>query len=188
MEFKQDKSIVITTETPIELEILIKDLENILENFEMLFAQTENYTYKVSLKNKIFLRDWFLSVEGAIALIVLCLSSSLRMKPYDFELINSNVGGIYIHPFTILFHADHAKIIHPIQVSNFFLREQIERIIATSMKGILQRVGEAQEGYEGLALLSYVEEKTKLSPAFIARIINEKTRKVITPKYSPMFK
>ena len=187
IEFKEDKSVVITAETPMDLQILIQELESLLKNMETQFAQTDDFSYRIYPMHRKFLKDWLLSIESSIALIVISQCSALRLNPYDFELINSQVGGIYLHPFTVLFYEDHAKVIHPIRVNNFFLREHIERTISISMRGILQRVEQAQEGLEGMALISYVEEKTKLPASLIAKIVNEKAKMVANPKYSPLF-
>ncbi len=187
IEFLEDKSALITADTPIELRLLISELENLLTNMGASFAQTEKFTYKIDPDQKEFLKNWFLSVEGGIALIVISVCEELKLSPYDFELINSAVGGIYLHPFTVLFYEDHAKVIHPVRVGNFFQRENIERAISMSMRGILQRVRQSQRGFEGLALLSYIQEKTKLAPKLIGSIINEKAQLASFPKYSPLF-
>ncbi len=186
--FKEDKSVVISSENPMDLSLLIRELESVLRNMEAQYAQTDNFTYKVSDIGRDFLKNWSLAVEGGIALIVAATCESLRLAPGNFELIDSRVGGIYLHPFTVLFEEDHAKVIHPIKVSNYLIREQIERTIAISMKGILQRVEQAQEGYEGMALLSYIQEKTDLGASLIAKTINEKSKVVRVPKHSPLFK
>lgn len=188
MEFKEDKSVVIHTQTPMDLQILITDMESLLLNLETQFAQTDKFTYKIYPMHKDFLKNWFLAIEGAIALIVIAQCELLKLKYYDFELINSEVGGIYLHPFTILFYENYAKVIHPIRVNNYFLREQIERTISTSMRTILQRVSDSRPGFEGLAITSYVQEKTKLPQDMITKLINEKAHSIRIPKYSPIFK
>lgn len=186
IELLPDKSVLITTETPLDRELLTAELEHLLEGMETRFAQTQKFTYKVTKKHKDFLKNWFFSIEGGIALIIIAKCENLKLKPYDFELINSPIGGVYLHPFTILFYDDHAKVIHPIKVSNFFLREQIEKDISMSVRGILKRVEESQRGFEGLALLSYIQERTGLSPKLIGSIINEKARMISLPKHSPL--
>ena len=187
IELKEDKSVVIYCETPLDLQLLTKELENLLLHMDAQFAQVSNFTYKIYPIHRNFLKNWFLALEGAIGLIVASQCESLRINPQDFELINSEVGGIYIHPFTILFYENYAKVIHPIRVNNYFIREQIERTISMAMRGILQRAGESRPGYEGLAISSYVEEKTKLSHDLVVKIINEKSATVRAPKYSPLF-
>lgn len=186
IELMADKSVLITTETPLDREFLIRELEELLKSMEQQFAQTQNFIYKIDGLHKDFIKNWFLSIEGGIALIIIAKCEELNLGHYDFELINSTVGGIYLHPFTILFYDDHAKVIHPIKISNFFLREQIEKTISISMNGILQRVEDSQRGFEGLALLSYVLEKTGHPPKLIGNIINEKARIVTLPKHSPL--
>lgn len=186
IELMDDKSVILTTETPLDRELLIQELEELLKKMELQFAQTQKFTYKITVKHKVFLKNWFLSIEGGIALIAIAKCEDLKLGPYDFELIDSPVGGIYLHPFTILFNLDHAKVIHPIKISNFFLREQIEKVISVSMRGILQRADESQRGFEGLALLSYIQERTGLSPKLIGNIINEKARMISMPKYSSL--
>lgn len=195
IELLEDKSVVITAQTPLDRELLTKELESLLTTMDSQFAQTPNFSYRIYPMHRNFLRNWFLALEGALALIIINQCEALRLKPYDFELINSQVGGIYLpagrqglHPFTILFYEDHAKVIHPVRVNNYFQREQIERVISISMRGILQRVGESRSGFEGLAISSYVEEKTKLPRELIVKIVNEKSSQVRAPKYSPLFK
>ena len=186
IELLWDKSVLITTETPLDLQILVVELQELLQGMGAKFAQTQKFSYKITKKHKDFLKNWFLSIEGGIALMIIAKCYELKLKPYDFELIDSKVGGLYIHPFTILFDWDHAKVIHPIRVSNFFLREKIEKDISIFMRGILQRVEDSQRGFEGLALLSYIQERTDLSPKLIGNIINEKARMVSQPKLSPL--
>lgn len=193
IELLGDQSVLITAETPIDRELIKLELERLLEKLESNFAQTQKFNYKIGNKHKDFLKNWFFSIEGGLALIIISKMPKLKLKPYDFELINSTVGGVYLpagrqglHPFTILFHDDHAKVIHPIKISNFFLREEIEKTIAQSMRGILQRAEESQRGFEGLALLSYIREKTGLPPKMIGSIIDEKSGFITLPKHSPL--
>lgn len=187
VELKNSHYLTITTETPLDLQLLIKNLEEKLESEQPKFSQTKNCIYEVTPKNRQFIKDWFLSIQGAIALITIAKCQDLKLNAYDFELLNSSIGGIYLHPHSVLFYKNYAKVIHPIRVNNYFLRREMEKTIAKSMRGILKRAGEASKGQEGLAIVSYVEDKTKFPQSFITQIISEKAKIVRLPKYSPIF-
>lgn len=52
---------------------------------------------------------------------------------------------------------------------------------------MLKNISEAQPGLEGLALMSLVEQKTKLSQKEIRTIINEKSFGIKSPLYCTFF-
>ena len=52
---------------------------------------------------------------------------------------------------------------------------------------MFRRIEQAQDGLEGLALLSMVEEKTTLQKSFITKIINDKSFQINNPIFSPFF-
>ena len=99
---KEDGNVLITVEYPLDLLLVKSELEFVLENMVARYAVTDNFVYRAGERGREFLKNWFLAVEGAIALITIAQAPQLRLKPYDFELINSGVGGIYLHPFTRL--------------------------------------------------------------------------------------
>src|SRR3990167_6130809 len=104
----------------------------------------------------------------------------------DWHLLNSTIGGIFVNPYTIVLNEDHAKVIHPINFENYYERNEIERIIAVSIKGIMERVEEADPKHLGEALLSYIKDKTGLDSKTIAEIIDRKSQGIRLATNSPL--
>ena len=156
-----------------------KELLNFLISLESKFSIPTKHNYQITPNFKAFLREYFLAFEAGLALILMFRELNRQFLTGDWHLLNSTVGGIYIKPYTIIFDEDHARVIHPINFENYYERNEVERIIAASLKGIMERVEEAQVSFRGQAMLSYIQEKTALDPKLIADIIEKKTQGIV---------
>jgi hypothetical protein len=148
--------------------------------------ESTKHRYKIPKALRKFLNEWAISLEGCLAILVMthCKAENLRKRKWG--LINSETGGIYIEPYVIKLYEDHAEVISPKTENNVKTRDEIENILAVSVRGIIERVSDSMPGYEGLAMLSYVEDKARLSKDLIARLVTRKGFSVINPKKSPL--
>ena len=162
-----------------EKEKVNAELLNFLIRLESKFSIPTKHNYQITPNFKTFLREYFLAFEAGLALILMFRILTKEFLTGDWHLLNSTVGGIYIKPYTIILDEDHARVIHPINFENYYERNEVERIIAASLKGIMERVEEAQASFRGQAMLSYIQEKTALDPKLIADIIEKKTRELV---------
>ncbi len=168
------------------IKTIIQEMIIFFDQIDKNISETPNYYYTVPSQVKPILKGLPLAFEGCIAIILMSDMQNSSWINRDWQFINSGIGGLFIDPLTLLFYTNYSKIIHPINARNFYIRDKIERTTATAVRKILQRVGEAQPGYEGLAMLSYAEEKTSISRQEIADIINQKSNQIQNPKYFPL--
>lgn len=184
---QKDGSVTIsfTQSTPV-----ITTVDQIVEFFttsEKKFLDTPTFTYKLTPALRRSLVQWALSFQGCLALLLTHDKAVSHLVDKNWHYINSPVGGLVLSHYTLFFYAHSVKIIHPTHVGNYEQRKLIEQTMTLYIRKALKRVGEAQRGMEGLALLAFVEEKTRLSQKEIAKIINEKSFGIATPKHSPFF-
>lgn len=184
---RDDGSITLSLQEPHQLLTVVDSLRDFFAQKEQGFLDTPIYHYKIPRSTRQLLQGWGLSFEGCLAIL---LMHNPKIKSYfdaNWQFINSQVGGLFISPYTIHLNIDHPKVLHPITVQNYEERKTIEQTIARTIRNMIKNITEAQPNLEGLALLSLVEEKTKLSQKEIRRIINEKSFGVKTPIYCPFF-
>lgn len=182
-----DGSIMIFIQEASTPETVVHQVRTYLEQRGQALLETNNYYYVIDEVTQRVLKEWALTVEGAIALLLVHDKKLAPLLSGEWELINSPIGGLYLAPYTLIFYEDHPKILHPIAIGNMEDRKHIEIAAASYIRKIVKRVKEAQKGQEGLALVSLLEEKTMLSIQEIASTINRKARNVMTPKRSPLF-
>ncbi|KKP95033.1 MAG: hypothetical protein US02_C0014G0002 [Candidatus Levybacteria bacterium GW2011_GWA2_36_13] len=163
-----------------------KELLNFLIKLESKFLNTPIHGYTLSPKFNNFLKEYFLAFEASLALILMFKVLNREFLTEDWHLLNSTIGGIFVNPYTIVLNEDHAKVIHPINFENYYERNEIERIIAVSIKGIMERVEEADPKHLGEALLSYIKDKTGLDSKTIAEIIDRKSQGIRLATNSPL--
>lgn len=181
---QNDGSVVILLSRPYTPETIDKIL-SVLNSSASKFLDTPNHHYEVDPNIQNILKQWFLAFQGCLGLL---LATDTEIKPYlnsQWQFINAHTGGIFFSPFTLFLYNDHPKIIHPITVRNYDARAAIEYIAAVTIRTMLKRLKEAQPGFEGLALLSMVEDKTNLTQKEIIKIINDKSYRIVNPKLSP---
>ena len=184
---QREGGIVVFVNDSGEIPGIVEKFKQIFQEIESKYATTPNFNYNIKLSDNRMLKEWFLALEGSIA-VILATTFPQGFRNTNWELINSPIGGIFMEPYTIIFNQEYPKIIHPITLKNYEDRVKVEQIVALSVRGIINRIKEAQPGYEGLAMTSYVEGKTNLERSQIAAVINEKTRLVRTPKFSPLIR
>ena len=180
-----DGSITIAA-SPALIKTITQEMIIFFNQIDENLSETSNYYYTVPSCVKPILKGLPLAFEGCIAIILMSDIQNSSWINRDWQFINSRIGGLFIEPFTLLFYTNYSKVIHPINAGNFYARDKIERTVATAVQRILQRIEEAQPGYEGLAMLSYVEEKTSMSRQEIVDIINQKSNQIQNPKYFPL--
>lgn len=180
-----DGSITVSAKSPL-IKTITQEMITFFNQIDNNISETRNYYYSVSTYVKPILKGLPLAFEGCIAII---LTSDIRNASWigkNWQFINSRIGGLFIEPFTLLFYTNYLKVIHPINAKNFYIRDKIERTAAIAVEKILERVAEAQPGYEGLAMLSYAEEITRIPTQEIVNIINQKSNQIQNPKYFPL--
>lgn len=166
-------------------------MENVISFFEKKsidFLDTPQATYMVSGDTKKILRQWFLAFEGCIG-IMLAADKKIQVlrDNIQWKFINAKTGGLYLAPYTLFFYKDYAKIIHPVTVSTIDDRLLIEKTAAHFVQQLSNRVRDAQVGFEGMAMLSLVEEKTQFDRKQILTVINDKAFYMVNPSNSPFF-
>ena len=185
IEKKDDGSLVIELYDQYTPETLRKILA-ILDEKASQFLEVPNFYYYVDKPTRDILKEWFLAFQGCLAFL-LSEHPGIKHLLSDWQFINSYAGGIYLNPFTLFLYSDHPKIIHPVTVRNYDERSMIENITAATIRAMVGRLKEAQPGYEGMALLSMVKDKTNLDQKEIVKRINDKCYGIVTPKHSPFF-
>lgn len=183
---KDDGSIAIITDSPSHIYRAIEEVGKLFAEVENQYIDTPNCYYHVSLRVKTLMKEWLLAFEGALGILLTNDEKVVKNFTGAWQYINSPVGGLFLEPFTIFLYQSYAKVIHPVTIQNYAVRHMIEQKIAQRVNGIARRMDQSQKGFEGLAMLSYVEEKTNLSTKEIVRLINEKSYRIKAPTRSPI--
>lgn len=159
-------------------------LKKIIDFFEQFLPglETPEYTYELSGETKKRLKTWFLSFEGCLALLLLH-----EYNLGEWHYLDSPTGGIQIGHLKLVFKPRFAKIIEPVNEKNYSLRQKIEQNTAHFVRILAKRIQEAQPGFEGLALLSYLEEKTGIAAQDAAEMIARKAQKIKYASVSDFF-
>lgn len=184
---QQDGSITIQVAPYSSSHIIVEELISYFNKKSLEFLETPKYYYKVDYNIRQSLKSWSLAFTGCLGLLLTHNPKITLQAEKKWHYINSRVGGLFLPPFTLFLYEDYPKVIHPVIPQNYDQRKTIEYITAHIVRSMITRVKEAQPGLEGIALLSFVETKTKLPPKEIRKIINEKSFTVQTPTYSPFF-
>lgn len=163
-----------------------EELITFLTQLDSKFINTPKYSYDLSSTFKSFLNEYLVSFEASLALILMFKILNKEFLTGEWHLLDSTIGGLYIKPYTIIFEQTFAKVIHPMNFKNYFERSEIERVIAVSIRGISERVEEAERDFMGQAMLSYVEEKTGLNGETISDLVQTKTRDIRFHKNSSL--
>lgn len=148
---------------------------------------TPFYYYKITPQLRQILRQWSLTIESSLAILLLQDKRIASHLQEDWHLINSYVGGVYLTPFTLFLYHDHAKVIHPVISENTALRKHIERLTASYVRILCIKIAKAPTDTIGKVILSYVQEKTGISQEKLIEIINIKSAGIKLPTYSPFF-
>lgn len=151
------------------------------------FLETPNYYYEIPVRIRRSLTQWSLAFQGCLALMLVHNKEIKKNITGDWEFINSLSGGLYLPPYALFLYQDHPKIIHPVSAQNSNERKIIEQETARLVRQMVKKVREAQPGLTGLALLSLLEDKTRLKAGKICEIINNKSFGVKNPIFSPFF-
>lgn len=180
----KDGSITITLSPHASIQNALKVLISFFERKSSQYIDTPYYSYTIPTVLQPHLAQWLLSIEGCLALSLLAHPKVKQLLKRDWSYINAPVGGLYLAPYTLHFYENHLKVIHPTTVSNKENRRLIERTATQMLQTMVKKMAEAQPNHEGLALLSFTEEKATLAKDAIVGTIEEKSAGVVTPHLS----
>lgn len=183
----KDGSITISLTSDAYPTIAVEKVISFFEQKTNDLLETPNYYYDLAVRTRRSLAQWALAFQGCLALILAHNRDLKKFLKADWEFINSQVGGLYLSPYTLFLYRDHPKIIHPVSAQNSNERKIIEQEVARLVRQMVKKIQEAQPGLTGLALLSLLEDKTRLKAGKICEIINNKSFGVKNPIYSPFF-
>ncbi len=172
IEKLSDGSIAITTKT------IVSTLRSCIAYFEKMqsnYWDTPQSLFQIDTSMQKQLIYWGSSFQGCIAMLLTKDPSFSSLYNHSWNFLKSQIGGIFVSPYTILFYENHAKIIHPITIQNYNERKLIEETIAkyaTSIATILKRT---KSENEGATLISFVAALTQLDEKSITENILEKS-------------
>lgn len=184
---RDDGSIFLRLEPFSDHQSVLSALHDFFEKKAKEHLDTPKAYYKIPPIMRQSLLSWSLAFEGCLALLLLADNNTRPFLRGNWDYINSRSGGLYLAPYTVLLYDEYPKIVHPVTVQNYTVRKTIEQTVASSIRKIVKRISEAQEGMEGLALLSLVEEKTDMTSKQISSIIDQKSTGIKAPFYSLFF-
>lgn len=181
---EKDQSISVYFPPDQNSEVILNEVKEFFKVIEKQYLDTPHSYFTIEGQVIDQLRQWAISFEGCIALILLNHPETRNYFQKDWEFIEVTCG-LFIKPFTLMFNDNYVKIIHPIRVTNYVTRLKIESFIAEIVRKLIKRVKDAQPGYEGLALSSFVKEKTNLKDNEIEVYINKKAKNInqINPSF-----
>lgn len=184
---QKDGSITITFSSGYSLPFGLQKIISLFNKQSLQPLDCPDYHYKVPVNVKLVLKGWFLSFEACLLLL---LSHDDQVNAYvdtEWELIDSPVGGLYAAPYTLFLYADHPKVIQPITAESYDTRDIIEQKAALFIRSLIGRIMDAQPGFEGQAMVSYVEEKLGLSKEDVSEKINALCKDVQVPLHASFF-
>ncbi len=172
-----DGSITIFLTEDGRLQQTISELTLFLQDVEAGFVDTPKAYFTLLEKDELKIKEWYFSIMGTIALILVNDPLLKDIFTGKWEYLDSAINTLYVEPYTFMFTSDYVKVIHPVRPQNYSLREHAEKVAALSYSQILKRFQEAYPGCEGLAILSYAQEKIGKSSDYITSIIQHKSQK-----------
>jgi hypothetical protein len=187
IEREKDGSIIVHIENSEKAEAIFRSLLTLCTKKISGFLETPNFYYKIPPPLRQSFLSWSLAFEGCVAHLLLSDRTIRSFVRGDWEYINARTGGIYLHPYTLLFYENHPKIAHPVSIKNISQRTYIEQKTAHYIRILFRRMYEAQTHMEGMAILSLVEERTGRSAHDITQDIATKSFQVCVPLYSSFF-
>lgn len=184
---EQDGSITVFLNPYDNPEELIKKLVGFFTEKSYDFLQTPKYRYNIPFSSRKTLISWAHALQGCLALLLLADKETEQYFHDTWEFINVSTGGLFLAPFTVFLYKEFPKITHPIAMHNYQARKTIEQKSSFYIRKMIKRIEEAQQGLEGIALLSLIEEKTNFSKDQVAALIYKKSLGVQLPRFSPFF-
>lgn len=184
LQHEEDGSITLAFDASINFSHVVSKLLFIAEKKQVISTPRAHFT--ISDQERARLSTWELSFEACIG-ILLSTDDFLKKSISSWELVNSTSGGIFIKPFALTLYKDYPKVIYPLTAATLCERFSIEHSAAVIIKKLIHRIMQAQPGYEGIAMLSYVEEKTGIPQNEICSLITNKTDNIHTPIHSQFF-
>lgn len=182
-----DGTITIIVEKTGDMNVVLLNIIPFLNKKLKEDLYSSKYYYEMKDRTRKILGNWALAFEGCLALLLIKDEIVKKHIEGEWEFVNSNAGGLYLSPFTLLLYKDYPRVVQPVKHLNKGARNVIEKKTAFIVRKIVRRIEEAQEEFEGLALLSLVENSTGLKSAEISEIIYRKSFGIKTPKFSPLY-
>lgn len=184
---QKDGSITITFSSGYSLPFGLQKIISLFNRQSLEPLECPDYHYRVPVSIKSVLKGWFLSFEASLLLLLLHDEQVASLVETQWELIDSPVGGLYAAPYTLFLYADHPKVIQPITADSYDTRDIIEQKTALFIRSLIGRILDAQPGFEGQALVSYVQEKLGLSKDEVSEKINVLCKDIQVPLHAPFF-
>ncbi len=173
--YQEDGSIVISLSNSFIPSKVVGKILSLIEEKSKEYLNTPNYYYRIDKSVRQMLKPWALAFEGCLGVVLKHDTNTKKYFKYRWEFLHGPEGGIFLEPYTLILKSEFPKIIHPITPETYDARERIEQSATTTMRALVKRFLEAQPGFEGKAILSYVEEKLETPVKKIVAIIDEKT-------------
>lgn len=187
VSLEKDGTITISVEKTRDMSEILLEIIPFLNRRLKEELYSTRYFYKMKDKTRKILGNWALAFEGCLALLLVNDKTVKKYIDDTWEFVNSTAGGLYLSPFTLLFYKDYPRVIQPVKYMNKEARQAMEKRASFIVRKIIKRIEESQKGYEGLALISLVENATGLKSSEISEIVYGKSFGIKTPKFSPLF-
>jgi hypothetical protein len=186
--YQKDNSIAITFASGSALPQGLQKLISFFDSETANLVETQDYVYKIKPATRALLKEWFLALEGCLALLLI---HNADIQPHlasaDWAFLDIETGGIQVGNNNLILYESHAKVLNAITPQTYRVRNMIEQKAAIFLQGMIRRVEDAQPGFVGLAMQSYVSMKTKIPPQELSEIIHKKSLRIQNPSKAPFF-
>ncbi len=187
IRYEKDGSITVLISAGSNIQLTAERIIEFVNKISFTHLDTPKFYYKIDSRVSQILKPWALTFEGCLAILLTHDTQLPQLINSHWELSNSTIGGIIVGLYTLLLHASYPQIIHPITLQNYQLRYDIEQKTTEYVKKMIKRITQAQPGYEGLAILSMLEEKTNIDKSILIKTLQDKTFNIQAPVTSPFF-
>ncbi len=180
VKIERDGSMTVTLSEEGRMQRTVAELKLFFQDVESDNTETPRAPYSFSQRNIDEVREWNFSILGSLALILLNDPILKKVMTGKWEFINSSICSLFVEPYTFVFTKEYVKIVHPVRPQNYEIREHAEHVAAASFSKIVKRLKEAYPGFEGMAIMSFTQEKTGFSAQYITKQITERSQTVTT--------
>ena len=183
---QQDGGMFVSFPFPVYPGVVAKKLLTTLEEEAGLYMETKPSRYAIDEALRDTIKPFFLAFQGCIALL-LVNDFTLAVYKKEWSFSNTQTGEVYIGIYSLRLYKEFSKIVNPITPETYDTRTLLEQTITGHIRSLCKRIQQAQPEYEGIAMLSYVEEKTMLQQKEINKRIDTRCFDIIYPSKSPFF-
>lgn len=185
---EKDKSLTVLLSDKTSAKEAIEKLLSFFSAKEQDFTVTPAHIVRAENNVRMLLKGWSLAFFGCIAMLLVSDDTVSKNIHKNWEFINAKTGGLYLHPFTMIFEEHGPRILHPATMQNYDSRLRIEAAACSYMQKIITRIEDAQQGFEGVAVISPVKEQTGMRTHEIAHLLNKKAFGVQNPDHCLFFR